>query len=85
MVHHTNMYSRAKHLDTYDFSTLYTSIPHDFLKHNIRKLIVEAFKVRGAQYLAISKKGSGYWAQTCIANVSINKNELIIILIFRRK
>ena len=27
MVHHTNMYSRAKHLDTYDFSTLYTSIP----------------------------------------------------------
>ena len=82
MVHHTNMYSCAKHLDTYDFSTLYTSIPHDSLKHNIRKLIVEAFKVRGAQYLAISKKGSGYWAQTRIANVSINKNELIGLIDF---
>ena len=81
MVHHTNMYSRAKHLDTYDFSTLYTSLPHDTLKHNIRKLIVEAIKERGTQYLAISKKGPGYWAQTRIANVSIELIGLIDFLI----
>ena len=50
-----NITSTAKHMDSYDFSTLYTSIPHASLKNNINILIDEAFKVRGAQYLACNK------------------------------
>ena len=48
-----NITSTAKHMDSYDFSTLYTSIPHASLKNNINILIDEAFKVRGAQYLVL--------------------------------
>ena len=37
---------KAKHFDSYDFSTLYTSIPHVSLKHNLHELIDEAYKAR---------------------------------------
>ena len=37
--------------DSYDFSTLYTSIPHQLLKDSLRELIVEAYRKRGATYL----------------------------------
>ena len=49
-----NKVSRAKR---FDFTTLYTNIPHDTLKTNLGTLIEEAFKVRGATYL--SKKWCG--------------------------
>ena len=52
-----NKVSRAKHFDSFDFTTLYTNIPHDTLKTNLGALIEEAFKVRGAKYL--SKKWCG--------------------------
>ena len=51
-----NASAKAKHFDSYDFSTLYTSIPHDSLKNNMRLLIDEAFKVRGAIYLSVNKR-----------------------------
>ena len=34
-----NYFSTAKHLDSYDFSTLYTSIPHTSLKEALTSLI----------------------------------------------
>ena len=40
-----NKNSRATSFDSYDFATLYTNIPHDELKNNIRVLVREAFKV----------------------------------------
>ena len=43
-----NKTSRARRFDSYDFATLYTNIPHDALKNNVRKLVCEAFKIRGA-------------------------------------
>ena len=47
-----NKNSRATSFDSYDFATLYTNIPHDELKNNIRVLVREAFKVRGAMYIS---------------------------------
>ena len=35
---------------SYDFATLYTNIPHNALKNNIRSLVHEAFKIRGAKF-----------------------------------
>ena len=46
-----NYFSTAKHLDSYDFSTLYTSIPHTSLKEALTSLIKEAYKVRDNIYL----------------------------------
>ena len=47
----------AYSLNTYDFSTLYTNIPHDSLKNNMKELIDEAFSVRGAQYISFNSRG----------------------------
>ena len=43
--------SHAKCFDSYDFATLYTNIPHEGLKMNIRNLMSEAFKIRGLSIL----------------------------------
>ena len=45
-----NYFSTAKCFDSYDFSTLYTSIPHAALKEALKALIQEAYKVRGSEY-----------------------------------
>ena len=50
-----NKNSRATSFDSYDFATLYTNIPHDELKNNIRVLVREAFKDRGAKYLVVDR------------------------------
>ena len=42
--------SAARCLDTFDFSTFYTSIPHNSSKSSMKELIQDAFKVRGALY-----------------------------------
>ena len=54
-----NNTSTAKTLDTFDFSTLYTTIPHHSLKNSMKHLIEEAFKVRGALYLSITESVFG--------------------------
>ena len=46
-----NTVSQAKCFDSYDFVTLYTNIPHEGLKMNIRNLVREAFKVKGLSIL----------------------------------
>ena len=40
---HLGVY-RATSIQTFDFSTLYTSIPHDFLKSRMNNIINNAFK-----------------------------------------
>ena len=41
----SNYFSTAKHFDSFDFSTLYTSIPHTSLLESLTSLIKEAYKV----------------------------------------
>ena len=57
-----NESSKVKHLDTFDFFTLYTKIPHDSLKCNLKVLINEAFRVRGARFLTVNRQGVAYWS-----------------------
>ena len=75
-----NTSAKAKHYDSYDFSTLYTSIPHDSLKNNMSLLIDEAFKVRGAVYLSVNKRGKCYWAQAPNACMNIDRLELVAMI-----
>ena len=46
-----NYFSTARHLDSYDFSTLYTSIPHVALKTALKHLIEEAYRVRDCEFI----------------------------------
>ena len=71
-LHKINKTSRAKQFDSYDFATLYTNIPHNALKNNIRSLVREVFKIRGAKYIIVDRHGNGHWS--C---VSVKKSTLV--------
>ena len=58
-----NKNRKTKHFDTFDFSTLYTSIPHDILLESLNKLIIEAFRIRGATFISVSYDNV-FWSNT---------------------
>ena len=43
---------QATSLTTWDFSTLYTSIPHEKLKHHIHELLEKTYAVRRKSFIA---------------------------------
>ena len=67
----------GRSLDTFDFSTLYTSIPHHSLKLTIKSLIEEAFRVRGALYICITRRGKWFWSTDCNHNINITRTQLV--------
>ena len=56
-----NAKSRAKHISTYDFSTLYTKIPHDKLLEQLNEVIDQTFKGGTRKNMAFSYNGTAYW------------------------
>ena len=42
----------ASGLSTYDFSTLYTTLPHNLIKEKLTELIEQTFNREGSLYLA---------------------------------
>ena len=68
-----NISSKARSFDSFDFSTLYTSIPHDSLKYCLKMLIEEAYRVRGANYLTINRNRKCTWARSKGLHVNIDK------------
>ena len=68
----------ARHFDSFDFSTLYTNIPHNLLLNSIGELIKEAFRIRGANYLVVKNNGAAYWSNTASAkDHNITEDKLI--------
>ena len=66
----------VKNVRTYDFSTLYTSIPHEKLKKRITRVIDQCFNKDGRRYIRINK-ASACWSRTRGNNkTSWNKKEL---------
>ena len=62
----TNLNNKGKGSSVYsfDFSRLYTNIPHDLLRENIKFAVEEAFKVKaGMTYIKVNKK-SATWAKS---------------------
>ena len=50
----------ATHSDSFDFSTLYTNIPHHLFKECLVELAVEAYRVRGATYISVNAKNTSW-------------------------
>ena len=73
-LHQINKTSRARKFYRYDFTTLYTNIPHNALKNNIRSLVRETFKIRGAKYIIVDGHGNGHWS---LEFVSFSKSKLV--------
>ena len=83
ILHRVNTTSNAIPFDSFDFATLYTNIPHDSLKSNLKKLIKEAYKVRGAKYLRVNWQGIAHWSKirsTSNCCTYIDQNELMDLL-----
>ena len=56
------------------------NIPHNSLKNNIRSLVREAFKIRGAKYTIVDRHGNGHWSlesASSTACVSVRKSKLV--------
>ena len=45
----------ASTLSTYNFSTLYTSLPHNIIKEKLKELIEQTFNREGSHYLACNE------------------------------
>ena len=56
-----NNSTTAKHFDSFDFSTLYTNIPHDLLLNCLDNLDKEAYRVRGATYISTGYSNT-FWS-----------------------
>ena len=46
----------ASGLSTYDFSSLYTTLPHNLIKEKLTELIEQTFNREGSLYLACNDK-----------------------------
>ena len=51
----------AKHISCFDFSTLYTNIPHNKLIEKLNGLVEFAFKGGDRNYICFNSNGSAYW------------------------
>ena len=54
--------SKARNLQTYDFSTLYTSIPHDKLKEKVSSLVIKSFDSQNWKVICV-KHDKATWCQ----------------------
>ena len=68
------------HADSFDFSNLYTSIPHASLKKALVSLIKEAYKVRDSIFLVVNRCGKAHWSDSpsmAASSRSITEDKLV--------
>ena len=53
----------ASGLSTYDFSTLYTTLPHNLIKEKLTELIEQTFNREGSLYLACNDKNAFFTSE----------------------
>ena len=58
-----NRKKRAKSIATYDFSTLYTKLPHEKLITQLSKVIDLVYKAGDKKYISISANGKAFWSK----------------------
>jgi len=72
--------SPPRNIITYDFSTLYTSIPHDKLKEEIKSLIQKAFSGMNKKYIKVTSS-KAYWSnKRNHKNVFLDCNKLVLLV-----
>ena len=49
---------------TYDFTRLYTNIPHDLLKEQVKFIVDEAFTIKKDKHFIRLNKSSATWAES---------------------
>jgi len=79
-IHHLNNKRKAQTVYTYDFTRLYTNIPHDLLREQVKFVIDEAFNIKADKNFIRLNKCSASWAETIPKNskcLFVDKNEIL--------
>ena len=61
---------RASSLSTYDFSTSYTTLPHNLIKENLVDLIERTFQREGSLYIACNDKNA-FFTSNAVRNYNL--------------
>jgi hypothetical protein len=69
--------SRIRNIETYDFTTLYTSLLHEEIKVALSSVVKLAFKHSKCPYIAIYNKSSGFVKSTRTGTWFFDENSLI--------
>ena len=78
LIDELNNSTLVRHADTFNFSTLYTSIPHNLLLQCLEELITESFRVRGATYICVNHNNA-FWSDNKVNNQEHNVSESNLI------
>jgi len=71
-----NKKQRAKHISTYDFSTLYTKIPHEKLIEKLSYIIDFVYQVGNKSHIVLSTEGHAFWGQKRSGKITFSKASL---------
>ena len=71
-----NRKKRAKSIATYDFSTLYTKLPHDKLIKELLKLIDFCFDGGKKKFIKINSWGNARWGKKTKDSIGFTRNSL---------
>ena len=77
MIERSNEKKNVKNVATYDFSTLYTAIPHLKLKERITKIVQEAYEGTGKTFLSVYKTRAAWVNKPKADTIAYTMQELI--------
>ena len=72
--------SKAKNLKTYDFSTLYTSIPHDKLKEKVSNLVIKSFDAQDWKFICVKNDRVSWCNIEKKNNISLSCDDVVFLL-----
>ena len=75
-----NRKRNARNVCTYDFTTLYTSIPHQKLKSKLSWVIKTAFKSSGKSFISVHKNGASWSNSPRDKTLHLDCNKVIRLL-----
>ena len=67
---------RASNLSTYDFSTLYTTLPHNLIKDKLVDLIERTFQREGSLYIACDDKNA-FFTSDAVRNYNLRSYQKV--------
>ena len=70
------LHGKIRNLKTYDFSTLYTSIPHKKLLKELAEIVTKAFHGMRQKFIKITGK---YYTATCVQIFLLRKDTTVSI------
>jgi len=76
IIRNINRRKGAKSISTYDFSTLYTKLPHNKLISELNKLIDFVFEGGDKNYIRVNQWGKAFWGKKYKDSVGYTRNSL---------